>query len=237
MTARRARSVVAVEYNPKLVEASRRILAKNGVADRVTVVQADAAEWTPDEPVDLVVCEMLHSALLREKQVEVIHRFKANYARRFATLPRFLPEATLLAAQPVHQDYRFHGYEAALPFFQAATTAAPACMPLAAPLVYATVDYAQALPELFEATLLFRVHTSGCINAVRFVTKNLLAILPAEQRSIDWHSQHLVMPLASSLDVVTGQLFELRFSYPAGATIEQLGESLHGRIVPASTGS
>ncbi len=92
--AQRARHVLAVEYNPQLVNASRRLLSDNGVADRVTVVQGDAADFTPTDPVDVVICEMLHSALLREKQLQVIGRFKANYLARFAVLPRFVPEAT-----------------------------------------------------------------------------------------------------------------------------------------------
>lgn len=229
--ARRAAHVTAVEFNSELAEASRRFLHDNGLADRVQVLVADASEFTPDEPVDVVVCEMLHSGLLREKQIDTIARFKEKYFARFAALPRFVPEATLLAAQPVLQEYRFHGYHAPVPLFQAATAVTPGCSPMAEPQLYAVVDYAQALPDLFEATQQFRVAETGAVNAIRFVTKNLLAILPEEQSSIDWHNHYLVMPLSTPLEVAAGDVLELRFRYTPGAPLRALTDSLDCRPI------
>lgn len=228
--AQRASRVTAVEKNPALVEASRRFLAANGVADRVTVVQGDASAFVPEEPVDVVICEMLHSALLREKQVEVIGRFSESYWLRFHALPRFIPEVTLLAAQPVWQEYTFHGYHAPVPFFQHPAPVVPGCTPLAEPVVYAQIDYAQQLPQRVDLALRFEIAQGGTVNALRFITKNLLAILPDEQRSIDWHNQYLVMPLSEALTVQPGQTLEVRFAYDMGAELEQLGGSLRAQV-------
>lgn len=228
--AQRAARVIAIEYNSALVHASRTLLERNGVADRVTVIKGDAREFTPVEPVDLVICEMLHSALLREKQLEVIDKFKIRYMARFGNLPHFMPEATLLAAQLVYQDYDFHGYHAAVPFFQSATNDIPATAPASDAQSYAVIDYIETLPERFETILSFAISDSVDINAVRFITKNLLVILPAEQRSIDWHNQYLVLPLATSLRAQSGSTVEIRFAYDAGGPIEQLSESLHAEL-------
>ena len=61
--AKRGAKVWAVEYNPALVSVSRKFITENGVSDRVQIVQAEASAWLPPEPVDVVICEMLHSAL------------------------------------------------------------------------------------------------------------------------------------------------------------------------------
>ncbi len=68
--------VIYVERNPELVRVSRKFLASNLTSNRVSVVCADAFEYLPEQPVDVVICEMLHSVMLREKQLAVIHSFK-----------------------------------------------------------------------------------------------------------------------------------------------------------------
>ena len=229
--AQRANQVIAVEYNPALVRASRIILERNGVAGKVTVLQADGSSYTPDEPVDVVICEMLHSALLREKQLEVIRKFKAKYLARFGQLPRFVPEATILAAQPLSQNYDYQGYNAAVPLFQDAGGQSPRSLALGDAVSYATVDYLGAIPERFEETVRCPISNQGEINAIRFVTKNLLAILPEEKRSIDWYNQHLVLPLQSSIRTEAGDTLEIRFAYDAGGPIEMLSGSLRCELI------
>ncbi|MFN9977392.1 MAG: methyltransferase domain-containing protein, partial [Phycisphaerae bacterium] len=81
--ARKARKVWCVERNPALVNAARSFLSKNEFGDRVQVVHADAMAFLPPEPVDVVICEMLHVGLLREKQLQVIRDFKDRYLRAF----------------------------------------------------------------------------------------------------------------------------------------------------------
>jgi hypothetical protein len=70
--------------------------------------------------VDVVLCEMMHVGQLREKQMEVIGGFRERYdaASGMGAMPRFLPEACLQAVQPVQQDFTFHGYTVAAPYFQ-----------------------------------------------------------------------------------------------------------------------
>jgi protein arginine N-methyltransferase 1 len=92
--AQRGANVCCVERNPELVHEARRILALNPGGERVTVIEADAFDYLPAEPVDVVICEMLHVGMLREKQIAVIDSFKQRYRAKFGEkLPRFIPEA------------------------------------------------------------------------------------------------------------------------------------------------
>jgi protein arginine N-methyltransferase 1 len=222
----RAEKVIAVEYNPALVKASRIFLDQNGLAQKVLVQQGDAATFTPDEPVDVVICEMLHSALLREKQIDVIAQFKSRYLARFNNLPLFIPEATILAAQPVIHDFDFHGFKAAVPLFQDAASKHARSLPVADAKSYATVDYRADLPKRLEISLQFAIKNDSQINAIRFITKNLLAILSTEMGSIDWFNQHLVLPLNTPCFALAGSTLTLRFSYDVGGSIESLVESM-----------
>ena len=86
---KKASKVWAIERSAELVEFSRALLDRNG-ATNVSVIEGDATQYLPDEPIDVVICEMLHSALLREKQIEVIDSFKKRYQAKFGEkLPRF----------------------------------------------------------------------------------------------------------------------------------------------------
>lgn len=220
--------VWAVEMLPELAETSRRLLSANGVADRVTVSEGDAAGWLPPEPVDVVMCEMLHSALLREKQLEVCNAFRRAHLARFGRAPRMLPEATLLAAQPVFQVYDFEGYHAPVPLFQSPYHAASDCRELKQPLLYATIDYAGETDPAIDASLNWSFAEACVINALRFITKSLLAIdTSGSGASIEWHNHYLVVPLERELELAAGQGLAVRFSYQAGAALSSISSSLH----------
>jgi hypothetical protein len=68
------------------------------------------------------------------------------------------------------------------------------------------------------------------------VTKNILAVLVDQQRSVDWPNQYLILPLESPRAVRPGDFIRVRFSYQAGATLEALAESLHVDACQGSAG-
>lgn len=225
--AAKASRVWCVELNPALAGAARRLIRLNGCEERITVIQGDAAEFVPPEPVDVVICEMLHSAMLRERQIQTIAAFKRRYAARFpGKLPVFVPEATLLAVQPVEQDFMFHGYAAPIPVFSNPLLSQEKTKGLADPAVYAMLRYHEELPEELAFHGSFRITQAGSLNALRFITKNVLAILVAENRTIDWHNLYLILPLETPLEVKPGDEISVGFSYRAGDEIEGLAGSL-----------
>ena len=167
---------------PRSRAETRRLLALNGCADTVEVVEADAADYVPPQPVDVVVCEMLHVALLVEKQLPVLAAFKENdLAALGPPLPRFIPEAVLQAVQPVQQSFEFHGYVAPTVHFQDGAAEQPRTRELGEPVVYQTLESPMAIARRVAWTGSLAMTRPGSLNAVRFITKNLLAILPAER--------------------------------------------------------
>src|ERR1019366_4136277 len=140
--AAKASKVWCVEFNPDLVAESRRFLALNPDGHKVEVIHADAFEYLPPEPVDIVICEMIHVAMLREKQVEVIEAFKARYRKRFGDkLPVFIPTAVIMAVQPLQQDYNFSGFYAPIIQFQRVYAEHPAAIELASTQNYSVLDF------------------------------------------------------------------------------------------------
>jgi type I protein arginine methyltransferase len=229
--AKQGARVWAVEYNPALVSASRKFLSENGLSDRVQVFHADASSWLPPEPVDLVICEMLHSALLREKQVQVMSAFRDAHLARFGTAPRMLPNVTLLGVQPTWQCYDFNGYLAPVPLFQSPYATVDNFSTHGDPVVYKIIDYDKDHMKPIESDVLFPIWQDTEVNSLRFITKSLLTMDLTTGQTIDWHSQHLILPLHRSLQLKSGQVMRVRFSYRPGDPIETLQNTINTEIV------
>lgn len=225
--ARLGARVTYVERNPELVIVADRFLNSNGLGANVNLVQCDALCFVPEEPVDIVICEMLHVGLLREKQAHVIDTFKANYRTRFPELmPQFIPEVTMLMAQLVYQSFDFHGFEAPLPMFQAPVMGQARTAELSKFQTYANIDYREHIPHHFEQSVEFDVCEFGLVNAIRFATQNILAVNLAEQRAITWANQCLVLPLDQPLEVQVADKVQVSMAYNAGGSVESLWHSL-----------
>jgi protein arginine N-methyltransferase 1 len=225
-----ASKVYAVERVPHVARAAQRFLAANGVADRVEIINADATDYLPPERVDVVICEMLHTAMLREKQLTVIASFKKRYRDHFGgALPRFVPEGAVMAVQPVHTSYDFHGYNAPVPMFIDGNNARRVTR-IAPPALYAMFAYEDDYATHFEVDEHVVMEQTGMLDSLRFITKNLLAIVTGatveEQCSIDWDMQDLVVPLANPLAVTAGDVVRIRFRYDAGDSLLALAESI-----------
>ena len=220
-------NVYYVERNPELVAVAERFLKMNGVADRVTVVHQDATQFIPPEPVDVVTCEMLHVGLVREKQTEVIEAFKANYvAAHGPKLPRFMPEASLLAIQPVMQTYEFSGFHAPVPLFQPPVAQVPGTTELGMPAVYQMVVYDSDYVRSVDWKGTLTMQHAGTLNGWRVVTKNVLAVLVEQQSEICWHNQYLVVPMEQSQEVAIGDQVEVQIQYDFCSELSDLWDGI-----------
>lgn len=220
--------VWCIEFNPDLIAESRRFLSLNPNGYKVEVIHADAFEYLPPEPVDVVICEMIHVAMLREKQIEVIEAFKQRYLQHFGgKLPVFIPEAVILAVQPLQQSYDFHGFYAPIIQFQRPSIIQPGSKELAEPCVYSSLDLSLPNSREIQWEGSFVLAHDGSVNALRFITKNILAILHAQSSTIDWFIDYLVLPLGVSVDAKAGDILTISFKYLAGGSLRSLEKSMH----------
>lgn len=231
--AKRASKVWCVEFNPDMVDEAQRLLAFNENGHKVEVVHADAFEYLPPEPVDVVICEMIHVAMLREKQVEVINAFKQRYRERFGDrLPLFLPTAAVMAVQPLQQDYDFFGFHAPIMQFQRVGAEHAGSAELAAPAVYSILDFDDTVEREIAWQGEFTMTADGTVNALRFVTKNILAILAAQGSTVDWLNDYLVLPLAAPVRVRAGDRLQVSFDYVTGGSLQSLARSMRASVQP-----
>jgi predicted RNA methylase len=230
--AAKASKVYCVEFNPDMVKEARKFLAINPNGEKVEVIHADAFEYLPPEPVDVVICEMIHVGMLREKQVEVIESFKRRYAARFGgPLPVFMPEAVIMAAQPLQQEYDFEGFFAPIVQFQETQVIYPGTVEMAQPAVYSVIDFTQPCDMVYSWEGKFVVERNGTVNAMRFVTKNILSVVSERNSTIDWLNHYMTLPLAQPVRAKEGDVLQVSFQYRAGGSIPSLQASLRVEVV------
>ena len=229
--AAKADKVWCVEFNPDMVNEANRLLSQNVNGHKVEVIHADAFEYLPPEPVDIVICEMIHVAMLREKLLEVIENFKQRYLAKFGgPLPIFMPEAIVMAVQPVQQDYRFEGYHAPIVQFQETTVIYVGTSQLAQPTVYSIIDFTQPIGMVIEWQGVFTIEKDGNLNALRFITKNILSVVQEQSSTIDWLNHYMVLPLPATIDVKAGDIVDVNFRYRAGGSIASLQNVLQANV-------
>jgi len=178
---------------------------------------------------------MLHVGLLREKQLEVLAAFAERYLERHGPpLPRLLPEAVVQAVQPVEQDFDFHGFYAPTPLFQDGSVAQPRTFELGEPAVYHTLLYEPPFPDRIAWSGPLEIAAAGELNALRIVTKNLLAILPEEGTSVDWLMNYLIVPLEDAIEVRPGDTVQVELDYRAGAPLSSLAPVVRREVAAAT---
>ncbi len=230
--AQKAQKVYCVERNSELAGAARRLLAQNVNGNKVEVIQADALHYLPPEPVDVVICEMLHTGLLREKQMPVIDSFKKRYWEKFGgPLPIFVPEASIQAIQPIEQNFHFEGFYAPTILFQDPCSIQQRSKNLGNPEVFQLLSYAEPFSQTCHWDGEIIIAENGQLNALRLITKNILAINMLTHSTVDWHTQYIIVPLPTPIQVSKGDHISIRFSYQGGAPLNALSDSLEVRLV------
>jgi predicted RNA methylase len=93
-----ARHVLALDIDPNAVEVARQNVELTGFSDVVEVIEADAADICLQQPVDVVICEMLHSWLVEEMQAPVIGNLRSYLRPGASIIPEAVENSVALAS-------------------------------------------------------------------------------------------------------------------------------------------
>jgi len=140
-----------------------------------------------------------------------------------------VPEACIQAIQPVQQDFDFADYVAPVCLFQEPTIIQNRTVELGEPSVFQLFSYEDSFSTECIWDDVITIESGGLLNAMRMITKNVLAICVEAQQTIDWHTQYLIMPLPEAVPVRAGDRIAVRFGYEAGAPLNALADSLEVR--------
>jgi precorrin-6B methylase 2 len=88
----------ALELNPNAARIAREVVRECGLQDRIQVRQTDATKFQPEEPLDFLISETMHSGLTAEPIVQILSNLQPYVKDNGMTLPnRVTVQASLVS--------------------------------------------------------------------------------------------------------------------------------------------
>lgn len=212
----RAARVYAVDVDPHLVRYAREVVAAHGRTERIQVLCADARRLELPEKVDVIICEMLDTALIKEYQVRALNHVVRHWLRPGG---RVLPRRVVNRVAGVAKDFTFFGYSLPLPHF-VTTEARVSDGTLTDAVAYLEVDFRRRNRTRVDVSARLPVVRDGVLSALRLTTDTELAEGHLVGGS-HWFNPPLVLPV-EPMAVRAGEVVDVSLRYKMGGGMRHL---------------
>ena len=204
-----AARVYCIELHPRFCNLIRNLAARNGVEDRIQVIQGDAASIDLDEQVDVVICELLCTGQFFEPEVQVVN----NLRRFFKPSTRIIPQRIesylqLLDAQEILYDVRIDT--------DSRSVLLAGDEPVSTRELYDTIDLTRPVaPERVDTSATVRARATRVADAVLITSRAHLTPLMLTEPTRFLYNPEVIF-LQESVDLVKGREYDVRIVYPYG---------------------
>lgn len=204
-------TVYSVEIDPKAVQ-----LAEYNFKDfnNILLIKDDAKNVFFPENADLIICEMLDTALIDEEQVTVINSI-LKYLNKDGDI---IPYAILNAAELVSMDRNHICYEDLY-------TAPNYCI-LSNNIIYNKINFKKKIKEDVNTNIEFKICKKGTISAIKITTFTLLT-----ENIICGPTPMLNPPLfipIENMNVDIGDIIKVNLSYKMGGGLNSIKAGVKG---------
>lgn len=165
-----AKKVYALELDENNVKVLRGIFTANGYGDQIEVIQGDATKLALPENVDVIVCEMIATALIEELQIPVMN----NMLRYVNPGYRVVLEQYHCHAELVHQQNLYYGKTFDLLRYEYPDDDRLSSAILSNRLTYKRVDFSKPVSDnQISEHLEFTATAEGAVNGLRLSATTL----------------------------------------------------------------
>jgi predicted RNA methylase len=210
LAASRAKKVYAIEKDPITAALARKNLAN---FDNVSLLVKDVKDVHFQEEADIIICEMLDTALIEEEQVPII-----NFVRKFLKKTgEFIPCGVFNGVEAVSLDCTHICYEEEeKPFHQILS-------PL---IIYDKIDFREHIEDQVNIRLPLHVNRDGMASGIKISTYTLLT-----PHLICGPTPMLNPPLlipTNHIKVLKGECIILTLSYCMGSGLNTIRAEFEG---------
>ena len=141
-----SKRVLAIDNDYKSIQCAKKTFKENNI-DNVNFISADASSFEFTESADLIICEMLDTALIDEEEVPVLN----NVRKYLKSNGKIIPQGIINIAEPVYmeksythyEDEDFHGKK-------------PDYKVLGNPVIFSCIDFLDEIIPEFETIINFK---------------------------------------------------------------------------------
>ena len=188
--------IISIEIDSKASQCASKNL-KN--FDNITVINEDILKYDFSEKADLIVCEMLDTALIDEEEVQVL-----NHARKYLKDDGIIiPKAVFNTAELVNMQRHYIHWDENAEYET-----------LSDAINYSNINLMDEINPNFEKTIEFKVNKDGVANGIKLTSYTLLT-----DKIICGPTPMLNPPLLIPIDdanVRCNDLFNLKLKYIMG---------------------
>lgn len=216
LAARTAEKVYAVEMDREVYEKGVNIAKEQGF-DNIEYIRGDAREVELSEEVDVVMCELLDTALIAELQVPVM-----NYAveNLLAGDGDVIPVRARTSVQLVETDYEFVGCQFPLPHFE--EYGSRESTPKSEPVVYHDINFNEKNSEFIEEQVTIPADETGRINGLQLNTDVQFGEDTDFTGHSPWLNAPLTLPLKREVHAEQGESLTVEISYELGGGLSNI---------------
>lgn len=181
--------------------------AKDNLADfdNIKVINCNVLDYYFDKKADLIVCEMLDTALIDEEEIPVL-----NYAKNFLKKDgKIIPYSVINTAELVNIKREYIHWDEGENYLS-----------YSKPLVYSEVNFLQDIKSDFKMNLNLKSNKSGVINGLKITTytkvsENIIS------GSLPMLNQPLLIPLPDK-KINKNDLINVELKYTMGGGIQSI---------------
>ena len=215
--------VFSVEVGPYLSRISRQVFDDSGHGDRIISVRADARKLdlsVVDKP-DVVICEMITTALIGEMQGPVMRSLRRSGVIDDAT--RVVPATLSTSLTLVNADFVRYGIDLHFPMFvdYFARTFDHRFEPLSQGEMVHRVAFSEEFTEAIRIDARIRIANSGRLNGI-LLTSATDFVGGGNLGSCVSYCQPVIIPVRPEMDAVAGDTMRVTLRYRMGGGFDSL---------------
>lgn len=212
----KADTVYAVEMDREVYEKGREIMANENV-DNVEYIRDDARNVELPQNVDVIICEMLDTALAAELQVPVMNNALSGVGKEEVDT---IPSAAKTTAQLIRSDYEFYDGEFKLPHFE--EYGSRESKVVSKEKLYHKADFTEKNSELVEKKISLSPNTTGTVNGIQLNTYTQFCPEIEFVGASPWLNAPLNLPFDDNFDLGLDETVEIQLSYQLGGGLNNI---------------
>ncbi|MBN1417101.1 MAG: 50S ribosomal protein L11 methyltransferase [Bacteroidales bacterium] len=222
-----AKRVYSVELQPRFCKLIENLALKNGVSEKIVVINQDATMVELPEKVDIVICELLCTGQFFEPQVQIINHLRKYFKPGTKLIPRKIESfIQLLDAHEILYGVRIDTDSRSLLM--------PDDEPVSSKVQYDEIDLTKQAKTYVDSSVTIKARKTRVADAVVITSQATLSDDIITERTKFLYNPEVIY-LKNPINLIKDKLYDIHISYPYGcdtldAIIEVTESKMHPRV-------
>jgi len=202
------KNIIAIDMDDKIIDCAKKSFKNVNKLDDIQFYLDDALNSNFNQKADLIICEMLDTALIDEDEVPVLNYFNQNLKKN----GKIIPKGVINIAEPVFMDRNNIHYEDMLNNSKHEI--------LGNYVKYSEFDFSKSIDLKFETIIEFKIAIDSKLNGIKITTFTML-----NQDIICGPTPMMNPPIlipTEEIDVSKGEKIKIALEYVMGGGLKTI---------------